>query len=155
MLRYAQVYCSEDSCLRATDGVLTGLEKTAFAYLTYSRATCVTRFFTPGLRKDETTLVFDQHSSANVLENCNKEFRNAFKKFLYNHGSRGPNEWDIGAHTYETKPELALSMLNSMRKQDDAADPILAFERNVKTEWDKGWHLLEQNEVIFRLDQCD
>ncbi len=81
---------------------------------------------------DETTLAFDQHSPASVLENCNEEFRNAFKKFLYNHGSRGPNEWDIGAHTYETKPELALSMLNSMRKQDDAADPILAFERNAK-----------------------
>jgi pyruvate,water dikinase len=66
------------------------------------------------------------------LENCNEEFSNAFEGFLFNHGSRGPNEWDIGAHTYETKPELALSMLNSMRKQDDAVDPFLAFERNAE-----------------------
>ncbi|GIR35095.1 MAG: hypothetical protein CM15mP49_04800 [Actinomycetota bacterium] len=49
---------------------------------------------------------------------------------MYNHGSRGPNEWDIGAHTYETNPGLALSMLNAMRQQDDSADPALAIERN-------------------------
>jgi len=81
---------------------------------------------------EETTFAFDQHSPDSVLEYCNEEFNNAFKEFIYNHGSRGPNEWDIGADTYETKPELALSMLNSMRKQEDTADPVLAFKRNAE-----------------------
>ena len=73
---------------------------------------------------------FDEGVSNDLLEKCPDEFNDAFATFLYNHGSRGPNEWDIGADTYETKPALALSMLNAMRKQDDSADPELAIKRN-------------------------
>ena len=73
---------------------------------------------------------FDEGVSEDLLDRCPQEFREAFQTFLYNHGSRGPNEWDIGAHTYETNPGLALSMLNAMRQQDDSADPALAIERN-------------------------
>ncbi|HJM29426.1 MAG: PEP-utilizing enzyme [Acidimicrobiales bacterium] len=73
---------------------------------------------------------FDQGVDDLILDRCSEEFGAAFNDFLYNHGSRGPNEWDIGADTYETKPELALSMLNSMRQQDDSADPEIAIQRN-------------------------
>ncbi len=78
----------------------------------------------------ELSKLFDQGVSENLLEQCSNEFSEAFAAFLYNHGSRGPNEWDIGAHTYETNPELALSMLNAMRQQADSADPELAIHRN-------------------------
>ncbi len=78
----------------------------------------------------ELSKLFDQGVSENLLEQCSNDFSEAFAAFLYNHGSRGPNEWDIGAHTYETNPELALSMLNAMRKQADSADPELAIHRN-------------------------
>ena len=78
----------------------------------------------------ELSKLFDQGVSENLLEQCSNDFSEAFATFLYNHGSRGPNEWDIGAHTYETNPELALSMLNAMRQQGDSADPELAIHRN-------------------------
>ena len=78
----------------------------------------------------ELSNLFDQGVSENLLEQCSNDFSEAFAAFLYNHGSRGPNEWDIGAHTYETNPELALSMLNAMRQQADSADPELAIHRN-------------------------
>lgn len=57
-------------------------------------------------------------------------FAAAFDTFIYNHGSRGPNEWDPGADSYETKPALALKQLDVMRHRDDSADPMAAFERN-------------------------
>ena len=79
---------------------------------------------------DEISSEFDNGVSEDLLDRCPKEFSEAFQTFLYNHGSRGPNEWDIGAHTYETNPGLALSMLNAMRQQDDSADPELAIQRN-------------------------
>ena len=78
----------------------------------------------------ELSKLFDQGVSENLLEQCSNDFSEAFAAFLYNHGSRGPNEWDIGAHTYETNPELALSMLNAMRQQADSADPEIAIHRN-------------------------
>tara|TARA_Y100000768_G_scaffold23595_1_gene15957 strand:+ start:2462 stop:4180 length:1719 start_codon:yes stop_codon:yes gene_type:complete len=78
----------------------------------------------------EISSAFDLGVSDNLLDRCPSEFTEAFQTFLYNHGARGPNEWDIGAHTYETNPVLALSMLNAMRQQDESADPELAIQRN-------------------------
>lgn len=78
----------------------------------------------------EISNAFDDGVSDNLLDRCPPEFTEAFQTFLYNHGARGPNEWDIGAHTYETNPVLALSMLNAMRQQDESADPELAIQRN-------------------------
>jgi rifampicin phosphotransferase len=50
------------------------------------------------------------------------EFAQRFETFLYEHGSRGPNEWDIRSATWETKPELALALIDRMRPlaDDDA-----------------------------------
>jgi pyruvate,water dikinase len=50
-------------------------------------------------------------------------FRAAFDGFLYEFGSRGPNEWDTARPTWETRPALALSAIDRMRLVDDSADP--------------------------------
>ena len=49
-------------------------------------------------------------------------------------GSRGPNEWDIHAPTWGTRPEIALVAVDRMRALDDDASPVahgrqLAAER--------------------------
>ena len=51
------------------------------------------------------------------------------RKFLTNFGSRGPNEYEMSADTWETKPEIALAALDRIRFQDDS-ESIRA--RNVK-----------------------
>ena len=57
------------------------------------------------------------------LDPDSPEFRAGFDAFLVEYGSRGPNEWDIISDVWETKPELALSLINVMRKQGDEGDP--------------------------------
>ncbi|MEY2400769.1 MAG: rifampicin phosphotransferase, partial [Ilumatobacteraceae bacterium] len=44
--------------------------------------------------------------------------------FTYEHGSRGPNEYDIYSWSYETKPELVLSSIERLRLAADDADPV-------------------------------
>ena len=51
------------------------------------------------------------------------EFTAAFDRFLYEHGSRGPNEWELSAEVWETKPTLALSMIDRVRMQTDDESP--------------------------------
>ncbi|CAN5367231.1 hypothetical protein BH23ACT3_BH23ACT3_16820 [soil metagenome] len=50
-------------------------------------------------------------------------FLSAFDEFLAEHGSRGPNEWEISADTWETKPELALVLIDRVRFQSDDESP--------------------------------
>ena len=54
--------------------------------------------------------------------------------FLHEFGSRGPNEWELSAPTWETKPELALAALDRVRLQTDDQAPgrraeVLANDR--------------------------
>lgn len=58
------------------------------------------------------------------------DFNAAFAQFLYDHGSRGSNEWDLIGSTFETHPDNALALIDSMAKQDDGADPTIAQRRN-------------------------
>jgi rifampicin phosphotransferase len=51
------------------------------------------------------------------------KFLAAIDDFTYEHGSRGPNEYDIYSWSYETKPELVLSSIERLRLADDDADP--------------------------------
>ena len=51
------------------------------------------------------------------------EFLAAFERFLFEHGSRGPNEWELSADVWETKPTLALSMIDRVRMQSDDESP--------------------------------
>ena len=45
------------------------------------------------------------------------------------HGHRGPNEWDLRAHSWTTLPSMPLGMLERMRYQDDVKSPVAAAER--------------------------
>ena len=44
-------------------------------------------------------------------------------ELLVEFGSRGPNEWDIHSHTWETQPDLVLAAVDRMRHADDSAAP--------------------------------
>ena len=46
-----------------------------------------------------------------------------FDEFLYEFGSRGPNEWETSAPSWETEPELPLAAIDRMRLVDDADAP--------------------------------
>jgi len=50
-------------------------------------------------------------------------FLAAFADFLAEFGSRGPNEWDIMADTWETNPDLALAAIDRMRLSGDEGSP--------------------------------
>jgi hypothetical protein len=45
------------------------------------------------------------------------------------HGHRGPNEWDLRAHSWTTRPSMPLGMLERMRFQDDSKSPVEAQVR--------------------------
>ncbi len=45
------------------------------------------------------------------------------------HGHRGPNEWDLRAHSWTTRPSMPLGMLERMRYQDDSKSPVEAQRR--------------------------
>ena len=57
-------------------------------------------------------------------------FEKALTAFKLKHGSRGPNEWDPAAHSYETNPRLAFAQLDRLRHQSDSSDPREASKRN-------------------------
>jgi pyruvate,water dikinase len=50
-------------------------------------------------------------------------FATELDEFLAEFGSRGPNEWDVHSHTWETQPDLALAAIDRMRRADDSAAP--------------------------------
>ena len=45
------------------------------------------------------------------------------------HGHRGPNEWDLRAHSWTTRPTMPLGMLERMRHQADSKSPVDAQQR--------------------------
>ena len=56
-------------------------------------------------------------------------FRQAFADFLAEFGSRGPNEWDIGAETWGVNHRLPLALIDRMRGADADHDPELQHAR--------------------------
>ena len=50
-------------------------------------------------------------------------FAARFSAFLRDFGYRGPSEWDLGADSWETRPELALGLVDRLRLLDDDASP--------------------------------
>ena len=50
-------------------------------------------------------------------------FLAGFDEFIDKFGCRGPNEWEIRVHTWETRPALALAAIDRMRLSDDDAAP--------------------------------
>jgi pyruvate,water dikinase len=59
------------------------------------------------------------------LERDHSAFAEAFAGFIRAYGYRGPAEWDIGADTWETRPELALALIDRLRQQDDDQSPVV------------------------------
>jgi phosphohistidine swiveling domain-containing protein len=59
-----------------------------------------------------------------------RTFLEGFDDFLYRYGSRAPNEWDLRSDSWETRPELALVAVDTVRTAGDQADPAIAHERN-------------------------
>jgi pyruvate,water dikinase len=66
----------------------------------------------------ELTVAFDE-GVADLLDRLGASghddvvgFLDAFADFLRRFGSRGPNEWEIGAETWETKPAIALAAID-------------------------------------------
>ena len=59
------------------------------------------------------------------------EFQQGFEDFLYEFGSRGPNEWDLYSDVWETKPALALALIDAMRQVGADGDPSKAAARTV------------------------
>ncbi|MFK7917236.1 MAG: PEP-utilizing enzyme [Ilumatobacter sp.] len=52
-----------------------------------------------------------------------RSFLADFEEFLAAFGSRGPNEWDTAFDTWETDPELALTLIDRMRLTDPSHAP--------------------------------
>jgi pyruvate,water dikinase len=48
----------------------------------------------------------------------------AFDEFLFEFGSRGPNEWEMRSPTWETDPDLALAAVDRMRLAGDDEAPL-------------------------------
>lgn len=71
-----------------------------------------------------------QDEAANGVEGGEATtFVNAFRSFLAEFGSRGPNEWDTAFDTWETDPELALALIDRMRLTDPSHAPGAQHER--------------------------
>ena len=66
------------------------------------------------------------------LDRSSEEYRAGFAAFLEEFGSRGPNEWDIRSHTWETKPALAEALIDAMRAAPDDESPSIRNERNTR-----------------------
>jgi pyruvate,water dikinase len=62
------------------------------------------------------------------LRTDHPDFAIRFDAFVREFGYRGPSEWDIGVHTWETMPELPLALIGRLRQLDDAANPGLRRE---------------------------
>ncbi len=58
-------------------------------------------------------------------------FATEFEQFQHDFGSRGPNEWDLRARTWETHPDMALAAIDRMRAADDSASPFIRHEEAV------------------------
>jgi rifampicin phosphotransferase len=58
-------------------------------------------------------------------------FLSRFDEFIALYGSRGPNEWDIRSDTWETKPQLALTLVDRMRLAQDAETPRRRHDERV------------------------
>jgi len=52
-----------------------------------------------------------------------QEFLSTFVGFLAEYGSRGPNEWELSAETWETDPTIALAAIERVRFQADGEGP--------------------------------
>ena len=55
------------------------------------------------------------------------DFLARFEQFLFDHGSRAQNEYDLRSASWEVRPRIALAAIDLMRQSDDSQSP---FARN-------------------------
>lgn len=86
---------------------------------------------------NEVSAAFDQ-GPATVVQTLQasdsgdaKDFLAAFDQFLVNYGSRGQNEYDIFAPSWEVKPEVALKAIDIMRRSDPDKAPAKRHDESV------------------------
>ncbi len=53
------------------------------------------------------------------------DFAERFDQFLFDHGSRAQNEYDLRAASWEVGPRIALAAIDLMRKSDESQSPTL------------------------------
>ena len=58
-----------------------------------------------------------------------RAFAESFAAFMRESGSRGPNEWDIHALSWEADPLAPLKLVNGIRRASDADSPEARHER--------------------------
>lgn len=80
-------------------------------------------------RSEELTAAFDA-GIAGLLDRLRasgsadaQAFLDSWDDFSLRFGSRGPNEWEIIADTWETRPEIALALIDRIRFQSDDESP--------------------------------
>lgn len=57
------------------------------------------------------------------MDPTTEDFGAALRRFLQDHGQRGPNEWDIRAVPWEADPRRVLALVESMRRMPDSDSP--------------------------------
>lgn len=78
---------------------------------------------------DELSAAFDRgvDAVAELLDNPASDdaqaLASAVDDFVYEYGSRGPNEWELSAHTWETDPTMVLTNVDRARLQPDDKSP--------------------------------
>jgi pyruvate,water dikinase len=77
------------------------------------------------------TSAFDKGEEGllNRLRQDHRDFATRFEAFVREFGYRGPSEWDIGVHTWETQPTLPLALIGRLRQLEDDASPALRREQ--------------------------
>ena len=78
------------------------------------------------LRADaKTSAVFDKGMAAveAAFPTAYGQFWSEFGAFLDEFGYRGPSEWDLGTDSWESKPSLALALIDRMRHLEDSDSP--------------------------------
>lgn len=61
--------------------------------------------------------------SLSRIDPASAEFRDALDAFLFEFGSRGPNEWESRSPSWESRPALAMAAIDRMRVSPDSANP--------------------------------
>ncbi|MFI0447420.1 PEP-utilizing enzyme [Actinomadura sp. 6N118] len=66
------------------------------------------------------------------IDSGHPDFAGRFRGFLREFGYRGPGEWDIGADSWETRPELVLALVDRLRHLGEDASPVARQRRQAE-----------------------
>lgn len=83
-------------------------------------------------------------------------FLDALDAVIHEHGTRGPGEWDMASPSWETHPDLVLSLVDRLRLADDDVSPASRHARAVAdraaAESEVRAHLEGNDEALSKLD---